>query len=621
MTTNEKIQYYRKKLGLSQEELGQKLLVSRQTVSLWENGQTAPTIDNLKRLKEIFGVSVDELLGCENETEEESVQPNESYSINYSKAELKEIYVYNSIHLFKRPLIFMAVTMVIMIVYVLLNTIDFVIGLFSGFCLIYGLILLKQFITYKKAWKKSIDRVSESKYEYRIYDDYFTVDIIRNSELVRTEKIAFCDIQKAYDFGEEKYIILDINNQLYILRKSDIAKNSAFHMVLYNSTKQPDKNKFKKLTVAANVFFVLSALIIVVIIALSNSDWTVDINYWIFFLLLPIPITCIVLGLILKKKGIKYIKNITAGIAAAFMLLAIGYLFSWIDNDSYNPIEYLTDMIGVNLPETVIEENSISYDYKNQPTDKGFIFRYTEVLFEDFAADNFESNIMYDTRWLTDVPENLKEILSPLDYDDRHKNADLMLLYNEYSGQYNALAEDDELWNYTVVYYYIEDNRAEIFEYEYNPTVELEEQDTEKTEITDKAEKSDENVSDIYKLYHEEVLGVSITEKDEYRIISDLLLEEGVEYRVKVTFSEKEKIENQISKNSNWDTLLTHNLYDIIPFEFGSAYDYVLVYNVDTGEYNSLPEESGTYNFVSAFYYGDDGRLWVTKYSVEYTEK
>ena len=56
-TIAEKIKYYRKKLNLSQEELGQKLFVSKQTISLWEKGQTVPTVDNLIRLKEIFSVS------------------------------------------------------------------------------------------------------------------------------------------------------------------------------------------------------------------------------------------------------------------------------------------------------------------------------------------------------------------------------------------------------------------------------------------------------------------------------------------------------------------------------------------------------------------------------------
>ena len=40
MTVGEKIQKYRKELAMSQEELGQKLLLSRQTISLWENDQT-----------------------------------------------------------------------------------------------------------------------------------------------------------------------------------------------------------------------------------------------------------------------------------------------------------------------------------------------------------------------------------------------------------------------------------------------------------------------------------------------------------------------------------------------------------------------------------------------------
>lgn len=66
MTVGENIQRYRKKLGLSQDQLGQKLLVSRQTISLWEKDQTVPTIDNLMLLKDVFQVSVDEILGVEN---------------------------------------------------------------------------------------------------------------------------------------------------------------------------------------------------------------------------------------------------------------------------------------------------------------------------------------------------------------------------------------------------------------------------------------------------------------------------------------------------------------------------------------------------------------------------
>ena len=92
MTVGEKIQKYRKSLGLSQEELGQKLLVSRQTISLWEKDQTVPTIDNLMRLSEIFEISVDEILHPESKEQSAEIQPNESYRFTFLKQELNEIY-------------------------------------------------------------------------------------------------------------------------------------------------------------------------------------------------------------------------------------------------------------------------------------------------------------------------------------------------------------------------------------------------------------------------------------------------------------------------------------------------------------------------------------------------
>lgn len=62
MNFGEKLTNYRKKAGLSQEALGEKLNVTRQTVSKWELGQTAPGMDDLSRMSELFNVTVDELI-------------------------------------------------------------------------------------------------------------------------------------------------------------------------------------------------------------------------------------------------------------------------------------------------------------------------------------------------------------------------------------------------------------------------------------------------------------------------------------------------------------------------------------------------------------------------------
>ena len=65
MTVGKNILDLRRRKGISQEDLANLLLISRQTVSQWENDQTLPSIDNLLRLKEIFGVSVDKMLSTE----------------------------------------------------------------------------------------------------------------------------------------------------------------------------------------------------------------------------------------------------------------------------------------------------------------------------------------------------------------------------------------------------------------------------------------------------------------------------------------------------------------------------------------------------------------------------
>lgn len=65
------LQELRKKNGLSQEELADKLGVSRQAVSKWERGEALPDIENLIALAKLYGVSLDDLVG--NIKKEENV--------------------------------------------------------------------------------------------------------------------------------------------------------------------------------------------------------------------------------------------------------------------------------------------------------------------------------------------------------------------------------------------------------------------------------------------------------------------------------------------------------------------------------------------------------------------
>lgn len=64
-TLGKRIVFHRKRLGLTQDALAERMGVTAQAVSKWENDQSCPDIGALPKLAEIFGISTDELLGIE----------------------------------------------------------------------------------------------------------------------------------------------------------------------------------------------------------------------------------------------------------------------------------------------------------------------------------------------------------------------------------------------------------------------------------------------------------------------------------------------------------------------------------------------------------------------------
>lgn len=70
MTLGEKIREARRKRGQSQEQLAEKMSVSRSAVAKWETDKGLPDVGNLKTLSRLLGVSVDRLLDDSEEVEE-----------------------------------------------------------------------------------------------------------------------------------------------------------------------------------------------------------------------------------------------------------------------------------------------------------------------------------------------------------------------------------------------------------------------------------------------------------------------------------------------------------------------------------------------------------------------
>lgn len=96
METKDVLLALRKKQGLTQDELAEKLFVTRQAVSRWESGETIPNTETLKLLSKTFDVSINTLLGsprqlvcqcCGMPLDDTSIsrEPDNSFNEDYCK--------------------------------------------------------------------------------------------------------------------------------------------------------------------------------------------------------------------------------------------------------------------------------------------------------------------------------------------------------------------------------------------------------------------------------------------------------------------------------------------------------------------------------------------------------
>ena len=82
MELNEQIKNYRTEMKFSQEELAEKIYVTRQSISNWENGKTYPDIHSLLLLSSLFGISLDQLVKGDIEIMKEEIKKEEIAKMN-----------------------------------------------------------------------------------------------------------------------------------------------------------------------------------------------------------------------------------------------------------------------------------------------------------------------------------------------------------------------------------------------------------------------------------------------------------------------------------------------------------------------------------------------------------
>ena len=471
MALGNKIQECRKALGLSQEELGQKLLVSRQTVSLWENDQSLPSLDNLTRLKEIFGISVDELLGLESAfensvTPESSVEvPIEEFSFQYTEEYLKVghwAYVkYN--HLIYGPLLYLIATLVAAALKFPSWCVICIAIMFVGNCIT----SLTSFLKIKKKADNDIREFVEYFRNTKIYDEYVELCLHKNGKVHSVNKFYFRDFSNVKDNGDLITALCD--NCILMFRKSDLKEDSLIYKKLNIKDCSPKKRKLRKCSALLFLLSIFSVLIGIVGSFMVRDIFSLELpQFWICFLLLPIPFISAFYGFLAKRKvGSRYVKNIVAGIIVAVFLLAIGS-FSFVLNKIYSNELSAGDMCvlktkeytGIAIPEyNAYCGESLGY---GAPVGNGVLYNWHHFKLYPNKSNVFEETLVHDSRWIKEIPAEMEEILvysTEFEYN-------YLLLCNTETLEINTVPEKSGTYNFILIYYNVQSDEMLVCDYE-----------------------------------------------------------------------------------------------------------------------------------------------------------
>lgn len=389
----------------------------------------------------------------------------ESYMFQYTKEELSEITNLLFKENEKRFLIGLVLWIVLIII--AFSQKDLLLLVVLSIFLVRHILRMRKVFANRKLWRDSEERVSQTIYSYDFYDSYFHVVTHRNEEKVKDDTINFSELKNITDIGN--VFILQIASSSYIIRKSDLNSDSILFSEYWKRRANAVPQKATGLWSIVSWFFCIGSYLsiygaLVVESKMSQANHLFTENMWVFFLFVPIPIVSIIIGSFLKKKGLKYKKNIIAGIIMSILLCIYGSM-AFISGDFYDHSEdyvlKVEDYVNIDIP-AAKQINTKDWTDSTSSSSREESLYECDIYFDSAQVNEFENQIKTDEKWLPVVPNELIGILSLW---SSHQSYDYTLVYNVDTGEYNTLPAETGTYHFICIGYWEEDNKMNIVEY------------------------------------------------------------------------------------------------------------------------------------------------------------
>lgn len=490
MTLGERILKYRKKAGVSQEELADNLNVTRQSISLWETDQTVPSLDSLIAIADIFGVSMDELCGRITDKTNEQTEPKEISNQSEQEKPLEDeqkcfacAQTAVTPQLFKKAQKLSQGKLIAVYVIGLLLGIAMLVALSCSkdpsalstlpvpiFIIVEFAAILIRLITYSKSQeKKFLQKQRNYVYRYLFYGDHMTVK--GKSENTSTVfPVKYGEIKKTVRDNDFVYVFYE--NYILPIEKASISEHTDTVLDLLKTSNAKNDNDYGENKVSVRVAliltFILSLLsifiaLITVMISLVTSPlpdfgFSMVEHMWKFFLVIPIPLTSAILGIVFLRKKYKCKKNIIAGLIMCALLAIYGsftFIFQNQIGHDFGYVNYIENVSGVDLPDS---------GYITYQLDENKMLTTAMIKFDN--ANKIANLVKTDERFRQNtnaIPSNLLptyDVAATADYD-------YFLLYDQTCKTYNsATLGTHNYHNFIYIAYSVDKNVLYVVDFE-----------------------------------------------------------------------------------------------------------------------------------------------------------
>ena len=503
MTLGERILKYRKKAGISQEELADRLNVTRQSISLWETDQTVPSLDSLITLSELFDVSLDELCGrkvkektADEQTDENGLITSETQQATGDGEEPRCFACANTIltpsilknmqKLSQRKSVTAYVVSIVLLAIALISAIvnaqtvgtnesGAVIISFIILFLILDVILLVRLIVAGNArCKKNSEECRNYEYSYLFYSDYMIVKT-QSKTANSTFRVKYGDIKRTVTENNVIFIFHDVilpidksslgnslNVVLGLLKARESAEGND-NAKKENKTSVKHSAAIKGLLLAMfvlSLFSIFIALIIVMICIQTSPTPEFEYNMteymWTFYLVIPLPLTSAILGIVFLTKKYKCKKNVIAGfIMCALLALYGSFTFMFKDQIGHDfmyvyNVEYLT---GINFP----DKGYVIYNREERTGTNSTAM----IKFDD--KEEILRIVENDERFTKSIPSNIVDSF----HITRTSDYDYYFIYDATCRKhYSKISGNHDGHNFIYLAYRISDNILYVLDFE-----------------------------------------------------------------------------------------------------------------------------------------------------------